>query len=35
MRHLGIPTVRFHIETANQLHYNLQLVFPLGMTYTI
>lgn len=31
----GIPTVRFHIETANQARYNTQFVFPLGITFAI
>jgi hypothetical protein len=31
----GIPTVRFHIETANQARYNTQIVFPLGITFAI
>ena len=31
----GIPTIRFHIETANQARYNAQFVFPLGITFAI
>lgn len=31
----GVPTVRFHIETASQARYNAQFVFPLGITFAI
>ncbi len=31
----GVPTFRFHIETANQARYNAQFVFPLGITFAI
>ena len=31
----GIPTIRFHIDTANQARYNTQFVFPLGITFAI
>lgn len=31
----GIPTIRFHIETANQARWNTQFVFPLGITFAI
>ena len=31
----GIPTVRFHIETANQARYNVQFVFPFGITFAL
>lgn len=31
----GIPTVRFHIETANMARYNTQFVFPFGITFAI
>ena len=32
---LGIPTIRFHIETADRARYNVQFVFPLGITFAI
>lgn len=31
----GIPTVRFHIEAADQARWNTQIVFPLGITFAI
>ena len=31
----GIPTIRFYIETASQARYNLQFVFPLGITFAL
>ena len=31
----GVPTIRFHIETANQARYNAQFIFPLGITFAI
>ena len=31
----GIPTIRFHIETADQARWNTQFVFPFGMTLAI
>lgn len=32
---LGVPTIRFHIETSDRARYNAQLVFPLGITFAI
>lgn len=32
---LGVPTVRFHIETADRALWNTQIVFPLGITFAI
>jgi hypothetical protein len=32
---LGVPTVRFHIETNDMALHNLQFVFPLGVTFAI
>lgn len=31
----GIPTIRFHIETADRARYNAQFVFSLGITFAI
>jgi hypothetical protein len=31
----GVPTMRFHIETASQARYNAQFVFPFGITFAI
>jgi hypothetical protein len=31
----GIPTMRFHIETASMARYNAQFVFPFGITFAI
>lgn len=31
----GIPTIRFHIETADRARWNTQFVFPLGITWAI
>jgi len=31
----GVPTMRFHIETADRARYNAQFVFPLGITFAI
>jgi hypothetical protein len=32
---LGVPTVRFHIETNDMALHNVQFVFPLGVTFAI
>lgn len=32
---LGIPTVRFHVETGDRGLWNVQLVFPLGITFAL
>jgi hypothetical protein len=32
---IGLPTIRFHIETAESARYNAQFVFPLGITFAI
>jgi len=31
----GLPTVRFYMEVASDAKYNVQFVFPLGITWSI